>query len=339
MSEDKANRMNRRRFLERASTAGIILSGSTLLSEAAPKQPSRLSYDISRFSVTDPKLIGYTEQRRFTKVADRPRRIWAKPSGGFLLACGKGILEFSAEAEVKTELATSQPARCVAMDYSGNVYAGSKDGIHVFKEGKQTALWPAPDPQAWITAIEPHGEDVYVADSSSRLILRYDRSGKITKRIGGKDKERNVPGIILPSPYLDVKVAPDGLLRVNNTGRHCVELYTRDGDLELSWGKPTAAIEGFCGCCNPIALDVLPDGRYLTCEKGLPRVKIYSADGAFHTVVAGPETFPENSRHGAARDPIDGTMGGLDASPGPGGTILVLDLVTANVHVMKPKPA
>ena len=75
-----------------------------------------------------------------------------------------------------------------------------------------------------------------------------------------KNADRNVPGFIVPSPFLDVMIHRDGLLRVNNPGRHRVEAYTFDGDLEGAWGKPTAAIEGFCGCCNPIAIAAWPTG-------------------------------------------------------------------------------
>ena len=95
----------------------------------------------------------------------------------------------------------------------------------------------------------------------------------------------------------------DGLLRVNNPGRHSVEVYSAKGDLESSWGKATATLStAFCGCCNPVGVALLADGRCVTCEKGLPRVKVYSAQGVFESVVAGPESFPENAqRRGACR--------------------------------------
>jgi len=153
-------------------------------------------------------------------------------------------------------------------------------------------------------------------------------------RIGEKNRERNVPGLIVPSPYLDVAIGQDNLLRVNNPGRHCVEVYTLASDLELSWGKPSAAIEGFCGCCNPIGLTLLPDGACITCEKGLPRVKVYSAERNFDSVVAGPESFTENAR---AHDLSDCTVGGLDAAADSQGRIYVLDLITSDVRVMKRK--
>ncbi len=67
-----------------------------------------------------------------------------------------------------------------------------------------------------------------------------------------------------------------------------VEGYTENGDYEESWGKGSPAVADFFGCCNPAQLAVLPDGCFVTAEKGLPRVKIYSPTGNFQTVVAGP---------------------------------------------------
>ena len=180
-------------------------------------------------------------------------------------------------------------------------------------------------------------DDVVAADSGGRVVLRYDKSGKLAGRIGEKNKERNIPGLIMPSPYLDVKLARDGLLRVNNTGRHRVETYTPSGDLELSWGKPTSAIEGFCGCCNPVGLALLPDGRCVTCEKGLPRVKVYSADGVFQSVVAGAESFVENANATFVKGTEDCRLGGLDAAVDSQQRIYILDLVANDVRVMKRK--
>jgi hypothetical protein len=168
-------------------------------------------------------------------------------------------------------------------------------------------------------------------------VWRYDRSGKLLKRLGKRDASRGVPGFVAPSAYLDVQIAPDGLLRVNNHGRHRVEAYTFDGDLELSWGRPSAGITGFCGCCNPVNFAVLADGRCVTFEKGLPRVKIYSSDGAFECVVAGPELFAEPAQAHRRADLDDCTLGGLDGVVDSQGHIHVLDLLNGQVHVMRRK--
>jgi hypothetical protein len=178
---------------------------------------------------------------------------------------------------------------------------------------------------------------VFAADSGNRVILRCDRSGKIVGRLGEKNKERNIPGFIVPSPYLDVEIAHDGLLRVNNPGRHRVEVYTTEGDFELAWGSASMGVIGFCGCCNPINLALLPDGHCVTCEKGLPRVKIYNERGEFESVVAGPESFPENAKACASKGLGDCTRGGLDAVADADGRIFILDFVTGDVRVMKAK--
>ena len=53
-------------------------------------------------------------------------------------------------------------------------------------------------------------------------------------------------------------------------------------------------IDGFNGCCNPAKFAFLPDGRFLTSEKGLVRIKVYSPSGEFESVVAAPSVFTED---------------------------------------------
>jgi len=302
------------------------------------KEANPFAYDVGRFAKTDPKLLAYEEAGRFRSPGPSPRRITIGVEERLYVADRSGVTILNSGGGRVAELALQTPARCVAVASDGTVYAGVRDHVEVFDaKGRHLKSWEAAGKKAWLTGLAVGENEVFAADSGDRVVLRYDRSGKLLARIGEKNKERNVPGLVVPSPYLDVKLGRDGLLRVNNPGRHCVELYTTAGDLELSWGKPSAGIKGFCGCCNPIGLALLPDGRCITCEKGLPRVKIYGAEGTFECVAAGPESFPENSRAGAARDASDGTLGGLDAAVDSQGTIYILDLVTGEVHVRKHK--
>jgi hypothetical protein len=73
----------------------------------------------------------------------------------------------------------------------------------------------------------------------------------------------------------------------------------------------------------------------VTAEKGLPRVKIYSAAGDFESVVAGVESFPENSR--ACNSLNDCVHGGLGVAADSRGRIFILDFVANNVRVMQRK--
>lgn len=327
------NSITRRQFIgQSVGGAGALAVGSAL---GAGKDANPFAYDVQRFSKTDPKLIRYEEAGRFTCSNPEPRRL-ALGSGDRIYVAGKnGVTVITREGVRQGNIVLGSPARCVAVAGDGTVYVGLRDHIEVFDaKGQRQAAWESPGPKAWFSGMVAGANEVFVADSGNRVVLRYDRSGKLAGRIGAKDKERNIQGLIVPSPYLDVGLGRDGLLRVNNPGRHRVEAYTTNGDLEFFWGKPTAGIEGFCGCCNPVGLAMMGDGRYVTCEKGLPRVKVYSAEGAFECVVAGAESFPENTR---AHSSSDCSVGGVDAATDAQGRVYVLDLIVGDVRVMKRK--
>lgn len=338
--------LSRRQFIDRGIRgAGLCAVGgaSLALSSAARSGPGNVAanpfaYDVERLAKTDPKLIGYEQAASFSGIHPEPRRIAVGPADRLYLATRNGVDIMDGQGTKLGEIGLSSPARCVAVAEDGTVYVGQRDHLEIFDaRGQPVATWETPSRKTWFTGLSVGSNEVFAADSANRVVFRYDRSGKLSGRLGEKSQERNIPGLIVPSPYLDVKLGADGLLRLNNPGRHCVEVFTTKGDLEFSWGKPSAGIEGFCGCCNPIGLALLPDGRCITCEKGLPRVKVYSAERAFECVVAGPELFRDNSRAGSVTDRSAGTLGGLDAAVDSQGRIYILDLVVGDVRVMKRK--
>lgn len=338
--------LSRRQFMQQSMRgAGFCVLGGALFANAwtsaqagSDSAANPFAYDTGRMASIDPKLLIYEQVDSFDCPGPDARRIANGPGDHLHIATKNGVSVVDAQGTKVAEIATTSPARCVAVAEDGVVYVGLRTHLEVFDtKGHFVAAWEPPTRKTWFSGLSVGRSDVFAADSANRVILRYDRSGKLIGRIGEKNHERNIPGLIVPSPYLDVKLGPDELLRVNNPGRHCVQLFTLSGDLELSWGKPSAAIEGFCGCCNPIGLALLPDGGCVTCEKGLPRVKVYSADRTLAGVVAGPEQFRKNGRTGQNSDRADGTLGGLDAAVNSKGNIYILDLVAGNVRVMKPK--
>ena len=96
------------------------------------------------------------------------------------------------------------------------------------------------------------------------------------------------------------------------------------GDLEFAWGKPSFELEGFSGCCNPSHFAMLPDGRFVTSEKGIPRVKVHDADGSFVTAVVGC-------------DGLDTETDPCDVATDLEGRIVVLDPGKAVVRIFESK--
>ncbi len=327
----------RREFLGRSAGALALLNaiGAQRAAGGPGRTRNPFAYDVSHLEKTDPRLVAYEEVARWAVPHLPARRLATGPDGTLLVCGGNWVSVISAAGRPGLELELSSPPQCAAVDGDGAIFVGLRDHIEVFDaKGRRRASWDAPSRKSWLTALALTKEDVFVADAGQRVVLRYDRSGQLRGRLGEKNTARGIPGFIVPSPFFDLKVGPDGLLRVTNPGRHRVELYTLEGDLEGVWGTPSMGIAGFCGCCNPVSLALLPDGRYVTCEKGLPRVKIYTAQGAFESVVAGVESFSANAR---VCGPSDCTRAGLDAVADAQGRIFILDVVTGEVRQMQRK--
>jgi hypothetical protein len=328
---------SRREFFGQAAGSmgilGAIASQRTAGAVAPAKNP--FAYDVSHLQTTDPKLIAYEEKARWKAAHADAKRLAISAEDIVYVCAGNYLTAHQRTGETKFEIAMNEPTRCCAIAPDGTIFLGLRDHIKVFDaKGQRKATWDSSGKKSWLTGIAVGETDVFAADAGNRVILRYDKSGKLIRRIGEKNKERNIPGFIIPSPFFGVEFSRDGLLRVNNPGRHRMELYTPDGDFEGSWGVTGMGITKFCGCCNPINFALLPDGKYVTCEKGLPRVKIYSATGEFESVVAGVETFSENAR---ACGPSDCTAGGLDVAVDSQGRIYILDIVTGDIRVMQRK--
>jgi len=338
-----APNVSRRKFLRQAACAGAIAAtaGTTVIATrrfqrqretAAALEKNPFAYNVGE-GKTDARLVAYQQIARFKMPRADARRIACGSDDRIYAAAGNYVSVLDASGATLNEIALSSPARCVAVAGDGLLHVGLRERVEVFNaKGQRQSSWDSAAPRSWFTGLAVGENDLFVADAGTRAILRYDRSGKLIKRIGEKESGKNVPGFIIPSPYFDVKLAADGLLRVTNPGRHQVEAYTRDGDFEFAWGKTTTAIEGFCGCCNPIGIALLPDGRCVTCEKGLPRVKVYSGRGEFESVVAASEMFTSESR-----SIDDESAPAVDAAIDSRGRVLVLDLARNEVRVMERK--
>ena len=293
----------------------------------------QFDYDLSAFRQIDPCLFIYQEEPTSinTGLAE-PHSIAVGNDDTVYVTGDRAILVYHKNDTAPKQITLHEPAYCLAIADDGFIYTGAKDRVLVHNAlGDLVAQWDKLNQRALLSAIAVSDDSVFVADAGNRIVLRYDKNGKLVSRIGKKDSSRNIPGFVIPSPYFDLALAPDGLLRVANTGKHRIEAYTVNGDFEFAWGRFGNDIEGFCGCCNPISFALLPTGGFVTCEKGLTRVKVYNSDGEFTGVVAGHEQFTQHDRICDEKSANCNT-GGLDVAVDSLGRILILDPYTGLIR-------
>ena len=323
--------IGRRRFLKKAlGAAGLAaLGGAVVLSLKKRAVVKRPAADFDRPGKIDPSLIQYKQCARPIATGFSESRAVAVDSTGVIYVAGdRAVRVFDQSGKLLTENGLSGMPRSLFLSGQELLYVAVTDHIKVFnKQCKQIAKWQSLGPRSFLTSIAASEDHVFVADAGNRIVVHCDSTGKVLKYIGKKDKDRNIPGFVVPSPYFALAVAPDGLLRVSNPGRHRIEAYTFDGDFEFAWGRPGLRIEDFCGCCNPVSFAMLPDESFVTCEKGLLRVKVYEPDGTFKAVVAGPDELAEGRRPRVCTSPAKCGTGGFGVTTDEGGRVLVLDTI------------
>jgi hypothetical protein len=307
---------------------------SVVLRDFSGRSGSGLSesydYDLSQYEQIDPALILYAQIAAFDTGLDPSVAIVIRGEELFL-AGESQIRIFDLSGRQKQEIPLELPPQALAVDESGSLWIAFVSHVEQYaRDGKRIAAWPPLDPKSNLTSIAVAKDDVYLADAGNRIVLRYDRSGKLKNEIGRKDDTRQISGFVIPSPHFKLAMAPDGLLRVVNPGRHFIEAYTPRGDREFDWGSGSVRVDGFCGCCNPVAFAILPDGSFVTVEKGLVRVKVYDPQGQFVGVVAGPEQLT------TSRD-TKTISAAFDVAVDAAGRIFVLDTLKDQIRVFGAK--
>ena len=336
MAENKPT-INRRGFLKKAigATVAAALGVVALLSLKKIAIVERPSSDFERLSKIDPSLIQYEQCVKPIATGLSESRAIAVDSTGLMHVAGdKSIRLFDQSGGLLKEITLSGMPRALFPTDRGLLYIAMNDHVEILdKQYKQIASWKSLGPRSLLTGIAVSKDHVFIADAGNRIVVHCDSRGKIVNYIGKKDKARNIPGFVVPSPYFGLAVAPDGLLRVANPGRHRIEAYTFDGDFEFAWGTPSFRIEGFCGCCNPVSFAILPNESFVTCEKGLLRVKIYEPDGTFKAVVAGPDQLADGRICRVCTSPAKCGTGGFAVSTDERGRVFVLDTIKNRIRI------
>ena len=288
------NKKSRREFLGNCLRTGSLAAMGGLVGIGLSRDVCALSSvsqsDLSSMVHIDPKLILYKEiDEPIPTGLSEARALTVDASGILYVAGDQAIKVIDPRGGIKDTHTLTVAPRCLAV--SGHeLCIGTRDYVVIAdRNGKEQAAWPSLGVNALVTNIALDDEHVFIADAGQRVVWCFDRKGRFIRRIGDKDSQKDIPGFVVPSPYFDLAIGPDGLLWVANPGRHQIEAYTAKGDRESAWGKFGNSLDDFTACCNPMNFAVLADGSFVTCEKGIIRIKVYDAGGMLNGVVAGPE--------------------------------------------------
>ncbi len=272
--------------------------------KAAPKPagPSGAGGPLVQLTVAPPPAR--TFERRYVRVAfpNPPFRSSllgvAAHSADEIAALGDGEVRFfDSDGALQGAWRVGGDAKCLAKGPDQNILVGAGDHVRIYdRAGNQVGRVAAGamGRPANVTAARVFKGELLLADAAARLIRRFDFGGKQLGTIGDKSKAGS---FILPNRSLDFDVGAEGVVRAADSGRHQVTAWALDGTFLGSFGRfGMSNPEDFVGCCNPINLALTPDGKIVTAEKMIARVKVFEPDGRLLALI-GPEHFDPNCTH------------------------------------------
>ncbi|MCY2925241.1 MAG: PQQ-binding-like beta-propeller repeat protein [Planctomycetota bacterium] len=275
---------------------------------------------------TDPAVIVADEAGGSSIAIKGPRAVGLAvgPYDRIYVATDAGVDVYDVEGVRTGGFATDARPQALAVSDDEKIYLALPGRVEVFTVGgRREQSWPLPVKDQQVTSLAVAGSRVAAALYPAAEVVVLDAAdGRILTRLTGRDGAAE-SGFVLRSAHFPVAFGPGGLLHVGNPGRFRVESYNPAWAKVGQWGAVGDALETFAECCNPVSLALLPDGRFVTCEKGITRVKLYRPDGRFAGVIAGPESFIRHDR--LARLDQTGDAFPLAAAVDSRGRVWVLD--------------
>ncbi len=267
--------------------------------------------------------IGYTEVRRITIKKGQPKA-FAYAGGKMYLLIDSMLQVLTPRGERLSTLSFSDKPVCVTVSGT-DVVVGFERRIVRYSASGTLKHRSAEFPEgSYVSALATWKDKLYVADAGQKKVRILDAALKEVAAFEGESGVSDQHGFIIPSLHFELAVNADGELWVVNPGLHALQNYAPDGTFRGQWSRSSFETAGFSGCCNPCEIAFLPDGSFVTSEKGLVRVKVHKPSGELLTVVAPPEAFPNASK-------------APDVAVDENGTILVLDVEQRMLRFFSPK--
>jgi hypothetical protein len=296
------------------------------------KQPQKAFHDVPQ------ELLAYRETNVLPYLVKEPAMCFAvQDDSTFIVGTAEPpVLHFFDDqgTPLRTMKLPEEPRAIVYSDKGIVVVAHPQLIAAYTTDGDSVASWALPDEKSDVRSLVLTPDYLFAADTGKRCIYRFERDGK---RDDGLVLTFRGGFVVYAAPMTMTFSPGDGLLYITNPGKHRIEVFTQDGEHkpELSWGHGSTTLDGFAGCCNPIALAALDDGRVLTVEKAISRVKIFGTDRKLDCVVAGPQVLDVPPPGASGRLPIKPGRQ-FTAMPLSDGRIAVFDFEFAAIRFFAP---
>jgi hypothetical protein len=270
----------------------VVMVGDWYSKRPDNMEGNKFAYSVDEFKSVPDELIHYKESKNFKIGFEEPAGLTIEKDKIYLVGDRKlKVIDLS--GKLLSEVEFSEKPKTVEIS-GAKIYVAFERSIQIIDEtGAVKDEWKLTNENSYITALAAYEDNIFVADAGVRKIMRFNTKGELQNEFEGKASEDVLHGFIIPSPYFDIDINEYGDLWVVNPGLHTLENYTSEGNLREHWKASGARTEGFSGCCNPAHYTFLPDGSFVTSEKGLVRIKVYKPSGEFSGVVAAPNKFAD----------------------------------------------
>ncbi len=245
------------------------------------------AYDASEYAKVDSGMISYVESRQIGIRTGQPLAM-TYANGLIYLLIDSTLQVITPQGVEKLRVRLDARPSCLAVDGTDILVGFPRSLMRFDASGSLLKRSTVFSSVSAFSDLAVSGDRIFVADAGAKRVRILNATLSELRAFGGESGVSKDHGFIIPSLHFDLAVNADGELWVVNPGVHQLQNYSNAGVFRGGWGKASAAIDGFSGCCNPYHIAFLSDGSM---EKGVVRVKIHKPSGELASVVVDPSAF------------------------------------------------
>lgn len=308
---------SRREFFRRGAQTAAVVGAATIAPTAATAASARGAKTGKRIPIAEIKID-----------ADKVNDLAAGIEDRIYVAADNTVFIFHADGRPHAQTRFASPVTAITVKKDGTAIVATRESVSLLGDKGQFIAIHDIEGTPSIVSLSTHANGaIFAADSGNKAIWKFAPDNTLSGKIE--------TGIAPLDDFFPMAIDAAGNLNVADSHRHCVVKFAPSGERLGKWGNKSRDLSGFGGCCNPVAIAVTSKGSFVTAEAGLPRIKVFSADGSFRELVAGPEEFETNARESREHPEKPATChdGGFELAVDSKDRILVLDRVGKKVRV------